>query len=462
MVFNSNPVPVGGGSGTGLSDEEGKLLAASADLTIEREVKFIGQTYDSEAVPTLSAGQSGAITLKQQNPPRLRFVYGSGESLSSINTAFLGKTMTMTIDKDHSIALEVLSHERTLNLGSGYHAEEYAIKQHEHFASSYNLNGKNVSVYIPHESVGGYTDDEIDEKISDATGGTDGVASVKSFVLYQAPTIPLDSTISAVTFRTMVDIINNPSEARRDTYRVPTALATLDGVGIADGNYECADIVHNGATRKCLILTMKESLDNFSNIRISVSSDPLEFPAPNKFGANEIKQYTATSGPGYSIQNLISQTSSTHRGFVLFTDGDKKIYIYQTGTADEYLGWVNFDRIGGSNTIIQQGGGYTDAEIDAKDQAVKDASRFLLASWKGGDGDPFSANGGSLPVATKLEQQATMPQMTEWILETERKVLVGKMMRLTLTDLKWWRDIPSEILVGGMRHSSGEFRIHLH
>ena len=287
VVYNTTAVEVGGGSGTGLSDEEGKLLAATTDLTIEREVKFIGQEYDSEEVPTLAAGQSGAITLKQQNPPRIRFVYGSAEPLSSINTAFLGKTMTLTVDKDHSIALDVLSHERTLNVGSGYHAEEYAVKLHEYFHGNYQLDGKDISVYIPHDAVGGgYTDEEIDEKINEATGGTNGIAPVKSFVLYQAPTIPLDSTIAAVTFRTMVDIINNPSEARRDTYRIPTTLATLDGVGIADGNYECDDIVHNGATRKCLILNMKESLDNFSNIRISVSSDPLEFPAPNKFGAN--------------------------------------------------------------------------------------------------------------------------------------------------------------------------------
>ena len=152
------------------SDEDGKRLAAVSDLVIRREVKLLGQGYDNESVPTLSTGQSGAISLKQHNPPRVRFVYSSGESKENVDAAFLGRLITLTIDKSNSISLDVLSHERTLNLGSGWHAEEYAVSLHEHFSSSYSLAGKNVSVYLPPEvaDTDGYTNDEIDTAIDTA------------------------------------------------------------------------------------------------------------------------------------------------------------------------------------------------------------------------------------------------------------------------------------------------------
>ena len=345
-------------------DNNDALEALVADMEWSTQV----QGYDNAGVPGGGNEIGFAYKLSGQGH-EFDFIFPSSTSKAEVDEIVLGRTFAIELEPNVVIKFTPTTYVSSAVVSSGWHRERYEAT----ITLIGTIRGLNSSVYVGGGYTlyraaagvggdgGGYTDEEIDEKINDATGGTNGVAGVKSFVLYQAPTIPLDSTIAAVTFRTMVDIINNPSEARRDTYRVPTALATLDGVGIADGNYECDDIVHNGATRKCLILNMKESLDNFSNIRISVSSDPLEFPAPNKFGAAEIKQYTATSGPGYSIQNLISQASSTHRGFVVFSDGDKKIYIYQTGTADEYLGWVNFDRIGGSNTVIQQ---VTGAEID--------------------------------------------------------------------------------------------------
>ena len=56
----------------------------------------------------------------------------------------------------------------------------------------------------------------------------------------------------------------------------------------------------------------------------------------------------------------------------------------------------------------------TDAKIAEEDQKVKDASRFLLASWRGDDGSPFTTNGGSLPVAYKVAG-ATYDATNDWI-----------------------------------------------
>ena len=42
------------------------------------------------------------------------------------------------------------------------------------------------------------------------------------------------------------------------------------------------------------------------------------------------------------------------------------------------------------------------AAEDKKVEAIREAARFLLASWRGNDGDPFDENGGSLPVAYKI------------------------------------------------------------
>ena len=151
----------------GLSDEKAKQVAALIDLGLRREVKFAGQNFDAETVPTLSTGQSGAISLRQQNPPRVRFIYPAAETKSEIDSAFLGRLLTLTIDGDHSISLNVLSHERTLNIGSGYHAEEYAVGLHEYFHGNYQLNNKDVSVYLPPEE-DGYNDDEIDTAIATA------------------------------------------------------------------------------------------------------------------------------------------------------------------------------------------------------------------------------------------------------------------------------------------------------
>ena len=181
-----------------------------------------------------------------------------------------------------------------------------------------------------------------------------GVADVESAVLYQAPSTVDGSTIGPQSFATMLGIINNPAASNRDNYRVPTTLAAASQ---ASGNYAVETIRHNGADRTCLVLTMKARLDTFSNILFYTAPDTHEFPAPNLFGAKELSTYTAANGFGYSIRNLISQSSSTHRGFIVFSDGDKKIYIYKTGAGTEYLGWVNLQRfaaVKGEGTAPQQ------------------------------------------------------------------------------------------------------------
>ena len=168
-----------------------------------------------------------------------------------------------------------------------------------------------------------------------------GVAEVESAVLYQAPNLPMGSVITPQSFSTLLGIINNTNAHNYADYAAPTTVAAFT----QDGNYSVEDITHNGATRRCLVLTLKERLDTYTNIFFYVADATNSFPVPNHFGAAELSRYLPNTTDGYSIQNMSTQTASNHEGFVAFSDGDYKVYIYETGTGSEYLGWVNLDRV---------------------------------------------------------------------------------------------------------------------
>ena len=196
---------------------------------------------------------------------------------------------------------------------------------------------------------------------------TQGTADVASFVAYQAPNLPTGSTIPPQSFSTLLGIIGNTAAHNFSDYAVPTTAAAFT----QDGNYSRETITHDGASRNCLVLTLKDRLDSFSNVYFYVADATNAFPSPNNFGAKELAAYLPNTSNGFSIQNMTTQTSNSHEGFIAFSDGDKKIYIYETGTGVEYLGWVNLDRI-----AAKQGGPepasdyYKKAESDAKDADV--------------------------------------------------------------------------------------------
>ena len=204
-----------------------------------------------------------------------------------------------------------------------------------------------------------------------------GVAEVESAVLYQSPNLPIGSVITPQSFSTLLGIINNTNAHNYADYATPTTLAAF----AHDGNYSVEDITHNGATRRCLVLTMKERLDTYTNIFFYVAAATNSFPVPNHFGAAELSRYLPNTTDGYSIQNMTTQTASNHESFIAFSDGDKKVYIYETGTGSEYLGWVNLDRVAaqkGEDGISPDLNQYsTTAEIDEKDaETLQEANEY--------------------------------------------------------------------------------------
>ena len=187
-----------------------------------------------------------------------------------------------------------------------------------------------------------YTNDNIKDQPVLALGT--GVAEVSSHVAYQAPSLPLGSLIMPQSFSTLLGIINNTAAHNFADYAVPTSLASTGSGGQAGANYAVETISHLGSDRLCLVITLKERIDTFTTILFYVGDSTVAFPTANHYGGKELSLITSSSPYGYSIQNLTTQTAANHEGFVAFSDGDKKIYIYQTGRGTEYLGWVNLER----------------------------------------------------------------------------------------------------------------------
>ena len=167
-----------------------------------------------------------------------------------------------------------------------------------------------------------------------------GVAEISSHVLYQHPSLPLDSVIPSYNFTRTLQAITDTTDTFHSEYTSPTFIAGFT----AGADYTVRDIRHDGATRRCIVLTLQERLDTYSNIYFYTSNSTVDIPLPNIFGAKELAQYTEED-QSYIIENLSLHSGGNYNGFVVFSNGDKEVYMYQVGSGTEYLGWVNLDRI---------------------------------------------------------------------------------------------------------------------
>ena len=158
-----------------ISDSEKELLGVVSDLSIAREWTMRLQDYDSEAGVSISGVDAG-ISIKQTNPPRIRFTYPTGVSKTALDNLFIGKTLSLAFDKDNVISFDVVSHSNTYVVAGGYHTEEYVITLHEHTASGYTLPvNTNVNLYSARVNARGgstdlsgyYTKAETDTKIAE-------------------------------------------------------------------------------------------------------------------------------------------------------------------------------------------------------------------------------------------------------------------------------------------------------
>ena len=225
------------------------------------------------------------------------------------------------------------------------------------------------------------------DKIAGGSGGggvgtiSDGVAEISSFVAYQAPNLPVGTAITPQSFSTLLGIIGNTSAHNYLDYAVPTTVAAF----VQNGNYSVETINHRNGNRTCLVITLKERLDSYSHVIFYVADQTIGFPSPNFFGAKELAGYLPNTSDGYSIQNMTTQTAQNHEGFVCFSDGDKKIYIYQTGSGSEYLGWVNLDRVAAVKGEDGVDGGPAPAEDYYDKTEVEAADAVVLAAAKAAD-----------------------------------------------------------------------------
>ena len=143
----------------------------------------------------------------------------------------------------------------------------------------------------------------------------------------------------------------------------------------ATGEYAVEEIEIDGETKKALVIELKNKIGNYTFVNIRGGFDLVDLGIQTSIPAKDLaEKYTLDLGAYWDWTNVSASNSADYKGLRILSDGDKKIYVVQIGSATQnvWLTWVNL-----LNVTAEKGESFQIADDELQEQLAIVAEKLL-------------------------------------------------------------------------------------